>query len=142
MFDFLLILVLALLGFLAHVAKTRRWLELTLRGVIILVALLEGISVFSASAELFFNPWISSVLSSAMLISLLILFKPIRRCFSWIFTGLNLLITGQILLPLIRKKLKASEYFAQHKVFVPSSIPPFNRLIHLYEYRCLFTYMH
>jgi len=123
LFDFLLILILAVLGLLAHVAKKQRWLEAVLRGVIILISLLEGLSVFSASAELFFNPWVSSVLSSCMLSSILILFIPIRRCLSWILTGFNLVITGQILLPLIRKKVRKLEYFSQHKIFVPNSIP-------------------
>jgi len=129
--DFLLIMILALLGILAHVAQTRRWLEMVLRGLIILVALLEGLSVFSASAELFFNPWITSVLNSAMLTSILCLFIPIRRCLSWILTLLNLTVTGQIFLPLIRRKLKALEYFSQYKIFVPSSVP---HLIALFIY--------
>jgi hypothetical protein len=123
LFDFLLILILAILGFLSHVAKKHRWLEIVLRGFIVLIVLLEGFSVFSTSAELFFNPWVSSVLGTAAVASIVILFIHFRRGLSWAFTLLNLFVTGQIFLPLIRKKLKPLEYFSQNKIFVPSSIP-------------------
>jgi hypothetical protein len=53
----------------------------------------------------------------------LLLFLPIRQLASWLFTSLDLLITGQVLVPLIRKKVKATEYFLCKKIFVPSSFP-------------------
>jgi len=138
LYDFLLILILAVLGLLAHVAKTRRWLEWVLRSIIVLIVVLEGLSVFSASADLLFNPWTSAVLTTAMLATFLSLFIPVRHFLSLLFTGLDLLVTGQILLPLIRKKLKASEYFQQKKIFVPDSIP---HLIALFIYISTAAYL-
>lgn len=138
MFDFILILILAILGILAHVARTRHWLEIILRGLIVLVALLEGLSIFSATAELFFNSWISSVISSAMLATVLILFIPIRRSFSWVVTALDLFISGQVFVPLIRKKIKAADYFLQRKIFVPQSFP---HLMGLFVYISTLAYL-
>jgi len=122
LYDFLLILILALLGILAHVARKRRWLEWILRFVIFTVAILEGLLLI-APLELFISPWAINALSAAVLSTLLLLFMPIRRLFSWLFTGLDLLITGQILVPLIKKQVKAAEYFLQSKIFTPSSFP-------------------
>lgn len=123
MLDFFLILILAVLGILAHVARNKRWLEYILRGLFVLLALLEGISVVSPTAEVFFNPWICSVLGTAMMLSLLSLLKPFRKLLSWFLTFINLTVTGQIFLPLIRKKIKAMDYFIQNKIFVPTSVP-------------------
>ncbi len=123
MYDFLLILILSVLGILAHVAKTRHWLEIVLRSMIILIALLEGLSVFSATADVLFNPWTSMILTGTMITTFLSLFIHIRRLFSWIFTFLDLTVTAELIRPLIKKTLVAVDYFKSKKIFVPNSVP-------------------
>ncbi len=122
MYDFLLILILAVLGLLAHVARNRRWLEWILRIVICVVGLLEGLLLITP-VDLLFSPWVSSVLSVAFVCSLFVLFMPIRRLVSWFCTGLDLIITGQLFMPLIKKNIEAAEYFLTKKIFVPTSFP-------------------
>jgi hypothetical protein len=73
--------------------------------------------------ELFVSNWATSTLTAAVLVTVLILFMPIRRLFSWFFTGIDLLITGGILVPVINKQIKTTEYFLSNKIFVPSSFP-------------------
>ncbi len=138
MYDFLLILILAALGLLAHVAKTRRWLEWILRSVIVLIALLEGLSVFSTSAELLMNPWTNAVLTWTMVTTLASLLMPVRKVFSLLFSGIDLLFSGQLFVPLIKKNIRVIEHFQQYKVFVPSSIP---HLIALFIYISTIAYL-
>ena len=122
MYDFLLILILAVLGLLAHVARKHRWLEWILRFVIFAVATLEGLLLITP-LELFVSSLAINVLISTALISGLILFMPVRGLFSWLFTGIDLVITGQIFVPLIKKQINATQYFLSNKIFVPSSFP-------------------
>ncbi len=137
MLDFLLILILALLGLLAHVARKRRWLEWILRFVIVAVAVAEGLLLITP-LELFISFWAINALVFAVATTFLILFMPVRKGFSWLFTGADLLITGQILLPLIRKNIKAAEYFLSKKIFVPNSFP---HLMALFIYVTTFAYL-
>lgn len=122
MYDFLLILILAVLGLLAHVARNRRWLQWILRIVICIVAFLEGLLLITP-VDLFFSPWVSSVLAVAFFCSLLVLLMPVRRLVSWFCTGLDLIVSGQIFVPLIKKNINAAEYFLTKVIYVPSSFP-------------------
>jgi hypothetical protein len=58
--------------------------------------------------------------------TLLLLFIPIRKLVSVVFTGVELLVSGQFLIPLLplfRKVTTFREFWASRCIFVPSSIP-------------------
>jgi len=135
--DFILILILAILGLLSHVARKHRWLEWVLRSLILVVAAMEGLLLITP-LELFISPWAIGAFTLVVPVTFTLLFEPVRRLFSYLFTAIDLLITGQVLIPLIKKQVKASEYYLQHKIFVPSSFP---HLMALFIYVTTFAYL-
>ena len=126
-YDFLLIIIAAVLGLLAHLSRNRYWLAWILRTVIFTAGLCEFSWLFAASlgANGFTDsyPPAITILTILFPMTWLLLFMPIRELASGLFTSLDLIITGQVLVPLIRKKVKAADYFAKKKIFIPSSFP-------------------
>lgn len=125
--NFSLIVFIAVLGLLAHVAKNRTDLRWFLRALVCLVALLEGEFFFFCLGSATYS-W---AIAATAIATLLILFLPVRQFASWLFTSLDLIITLQVLVPVIRKKTKATEYFLRKKIFQPNSFP---HLIALFVY--------
>jgi hypothetical protein len=124
--DFFIVAFLGILGLLAHVARKRRWLEWFLRVFIGGTFLVEYFVYANRGPDLLFNPWASNILLCACITTLLLLFIPIRRVFSVVFTGIELVISGQIfipLLPLFRKVTTWAEFWTSRRIFVPASIP-------------------
>ncbi len=142
MYDFLLILIAAILGLLAHLSRNRHWLIWVLKAVIFMTGLLEFVWLTILSlgkyADTPFNSHQIAILMILFSATWLLLFMPVRQLASWLFTGLDLIITGQILVPVIRKKVKAAEYFLRKKVFVPSSFP---HLMALFIYITAIAYL-
>jgi len=127
--DFFLILTAALLGLLAHLAIKRDWLAWALKTLVFLAGLVESLWLVIASLRSYIGrPCDSLKITILTLLSpatCVILFIQARELVSALCTGLELIITGQILLPLIRKKVKATEYFLRKKIFIPTSFPHF-----------------
>ncbi len=74
----------------------------------------------------FFNPWITNTLLFACLTTFLLLFKAVRELISQFFTGLELLVSGQIFISLkalLGKSIAFKEFWQSRRIFVASSIP-------------------
>ncbi len=95
----------------------------------------EGILLLLTPLELFISNWATSALTATVVLTVLILFMPIRRLFSWLFTGIDLLITGRIWAPLIKKQIKAAEYFFEQQNLSTQLLPAFDGFIHLCHQR-------
>ncbi len=107
------------LALFAHLANDKPVLQWVLRAIIFGVGLLESLAlIFCGISDL--NAWIVTVAGAT---TLLLLFAPVRELASWFFTGLDLIITLQMLVPLIRKKVKPAEYFLSKKIFLSRSLP-------------------
>ena len=125
-YDFLIVGILAVLGLLAHAASKRRWLEGMLRVFIFTCFLVEYFVYANRGPDLLFNPWASSMLLFACVGTLLVLFIPVRRLVSVVLSAVELVFSGQILIPLLplfRKVTTWPEYWSSRKIFVPASIP-------------------
>ncbi len=122
MYELLFILIIATLGLLSHIAINHRKLKWLLRFIIGTISVMDA-ALFIRLKDVPDNFYLANIFAASSILSFLVLFLPFRKFISWLFTFLQLIITGQILLPVIRKKLKASEYFGQKRIFVPSSFP-------------------
>jgi membrane protease YdiL (CAAX protease family) len=127
--DLVVILVLCVLGLAAHGARNHAWLEWTLRVIFGFACIAEFYTVFSyypgrGDAS---SPWAQAVTLVMAVLTGLMLFKPCRKGFSYVFSGLNFLIGGQLFVSLARK-LSMAERFAADRIFVPESIPHLNGL--------------
>ena len=140
-YDILILLVIGIIGLLAHAARKRRWLEWLLRILIFNTFLFEFILYSNRTMELLFNRWASDILLASCIATPLILFIPARRFISSIFTALDLLISGQIfipLLPMFRKVTTLLEYWRIRAIFVPTSIP---HMVALYIFITIVAYL-
>jgi hypothetical protein len=125
-YDFFIVAALGVLGLLAHVASKRRWLEGMLRVFILGCFMAEYFVYCNRGPDLLFNPWASNMLLFACVATILVLFIPIRRVVSLALTGVELVLSGQILIPLLplfRKVTTWGDFWSSRRVFVPSSIP-------------------
>jgi hypothetical protein len=125
--DFLLILTASILGLLAHLARKNDWLTWVLKAAIFLAGFAEFVWLIILSLKNFIGresePQKITVLTLLAPATCLILFVQIRELVSRLCTFLELIMTLQILVPVIRKKVKPKEYFERKRIFVPTSLP-------------------
>ena len=114
MYTFLLVLVVAAFGLLAHIAQKNPRLQRALRLIILLVGIGEAALLAKQIGHGSHN---SFILAITCLMTFLILFRPFRQALSWFFTALNVICTGRILLALIRKKKERQSFFGKEKFF-------------------------
>ena len=84
--------------------------------------------------ELLFNPWVALDFVDCMRCHSLLLFKPVRKLVSLILTAFDLVISGQVfvpLLPMFRKLTTIKEFLLARTIFDPGSIP---HMVALYIY--------
>jgi membrane protease YdiL (CAAX protease family) len=127
MYDILLIFIVALLGLLAHVAKNKAWLYWILMAAIFTTGLCEFSWLLTALLRdgdfLDSHSSIITILKILCAATWILLLTPARELLSWLLTGINLIITGQILVPAIRRKVNAAQYFLRNRIFIASSFP-------------------
>src|SRR5579883_897127 len=129
MSDVIFILVLSIIGLLAHVARKQAWLEWLLRIIYILCCLAELFTVFNyypANPEIA-TPWNQFITLSMGVLTGAMLFRPVRQLISYGLSALDLLASGQLFFSLI-KKAPLKQAFQANRVFVASSIPHLNGL--------------
>lgn len=97
--DLLAIIGCCLLGLVAHGARQQRWLEWVLRilYVLVMVGELLGLSVTESGGEEMTELARLSTLSAAVICGL-ILFKPVREGLSYVFTAINQILSGRVIL--------------------------------------------
>ncbi|HEY9783766.1 MAG TPA: hypothetical protein V6D17_00090, partial [Candidatus Obscuribacterales bacterium] len=122
MFDFLVVLGCGILGLMAHGAQTRPWLEWILRAAIGLSFLVEALIAFggASAGDWRRNPWATSVLMGMCVLTGLLLFRVCRQGFSFLFTGIDAVVSFGFLVALKRKLSPAAALLT---VFIPTSIP-------------------
>ena len=134
MYELAIIITVAIIGLLSHLAKNHLFLERFLRFIILSVALYEAwIAIQRAQQKLYFSSdnYATTILFTTSLLTILILFISFRRILSWIITVVNLIITGQILAPFVFKNRKAIEFFSLKRIFIANS---FSHIIALFVY--------
>jgi hypothetical protein len=125
-YDFLILAALGVLGLLAHLATRHRWLEWLLRGLIFTVALFEWLLYSLRPPEIVFNAWASAIFLFICIATPLVLIIIMRRLTSHLLTGADMVISGQVFLPLLpmfRKVSSVQNLVASCRIFVPKSIP-------------------
>ncbi len=121
--EFIVVIFIAILGLLAHVAVRKRWLAWLLRTIIVISFLLDLLSLLSRTPELVLTPWATNVLTVMSLTTLLTLFIYFRRLVSLALTAIDSIVSLQIFLWLPKRTTSFKEFFASRRIFVPESIP-------------------
>lgn len=96
--DFIGIIGFCILGLIAHGAVNQRWLEWVLRVTYGLFFFGAAIGLMTMNATGLDSPWIYWVTLATTAASGLLLFHPMRRLFSLIFTVINQIVAGRWLL--------------------------------------------
>ncbi len=119
-----------MLALLSHLARKLRPIEYILRLSVLSIAIFESLlSIWLTQFPAL--SYLCITYGLAAISTFLILFKPCRQFMSWFITGIQTLITAEIIYPLIRKDIEAKKYFYHKRIFVPSSFP---HLIALFTY--------
>ncbi len=95
--DLIAIIGCSILGLMAHGAKRHAWLEWVLRVTICLFLFGELISLLDNPAAMADSPWGYYILLGTVVSSGLLLIKPGRVLFSYLFTIVNQIIAGRFL---------------------------------------------
>lgn len=96
--DLIAIIGCSILGLMAHGAKRHTWLEWVIRVTICLFLFGELISLLDNPQALTDSPWGYYILLGTVISSAVLLFKPGRVLFSYLFTIVNQLVAGRLLL--------------------------------------------
>jgi hypothetical protein len=147
--DLIVIFVLSVLGLAAHLAKSLPWIEWTLRVIYSFACAAELYTVFTyyPSRGDAASVWAGHVTLVMAVITGALLFKPVRRGLSYAFSGVNFLISGQLLLGLMGKPVLIDgepsptpmrARFQRERIFMEDSIPHMNGLwIYITTIGCL-----
>ncbi|MBY0359365.1 MAG: CPBP family intramembrane metalloprotease [Candidatus Obscuribacterales bacterium] len=139
-------MVCCVLGLIAQGCKKQPWLEWVIRVII-------GLFLFGEIIGLISNPlfvsgaWNISLLTSLVVVTTALLWKPGRKLISLMLTGLNQIISGRVLLafagriPTDSGKMTAAQAMLAERIFVPESIPHLNGMW-LYVTCLVFMLMH
>jgi hypothetical protein len=127
--DFVVILILSVLGLMAHGARNQPWMEWTLRVIYGIACVAElysastsGISTAEAPAA-----W-TQIVSAVMGVATgALLFRPVRRLISLVLSAIEFVVDGQLFVCL-RRKVSPREAFAAQRIFMPDSIPHMNAM--------------
>jgi len=127
MIDLLLILTASILGLMAHLARKKDLLSWFLKASIFLAGLVEFMWLILLSLKSFVGresePQKITILTLLAPATCLILFVHARELVSRLLTSLELIMTLQIFVPLIRKKINPADYFERKRIFLPASLP-------------------
>lgn len=129
MADLVVILLLSLLGLMAHGAKKHAWMEWTLRVIYAFACVCELFTVFAYFPQQLSttSPWTQGVTLVMAIVTGALLFQPIRQLFSYIFSAIEFVVGGQMFVA-IAHKLPMKAQFQADRVFVAASIPHMNGL--------------
>lgn len=122
MSDFIIVMGCGILGLMAHGAKTRPWLEWTLRFIIGGTFVGECLLAAGSLIDLGHNPWASGISIGMAVATGVCLASYGRKLYSAVFSFLDSIFSGAIAVALY-KKLPIPDVFAKIHVFLPSSIP-------------------
>ena len=120
--DLIVTIVCSVLALLAHASRRHAFLTILLRFLIILSFLSElmimaGLALSGKDVQ-----WGSQVVSVSALLTVLVLFEPMRKAISTGLGAIEYLVSGQLLVKLALK-LDLKQGFALAKTFVPQSVP-------------------
>ncbi|HEY9789095.1 MAG TPA: CPBP family intramembrane glutamic endopeptidase [Candidatus Obscuribacterales bacterium] len=129
MADLVVILVLSVLGLAAHGARSQPWIQWTLRVIYGFACVAELYTVFSyyptrADSA---SPWAQAVTLVMAVLTGIMLFKPVRQGLSYVFTGVDFLVGGQMIAAIIGKQ-PLKERFQSSRIFIAESMPHLNGL--------------
>jgi len=122
--DFITVMGCGILGLVAHAGRTRPWLEWVLR---FFIAAFFGVELLIATGafidlENHTNPWASGVAIGTAIATGFCLFFYGRKLYEIIFSLLENVFSGSILVALY-KKLPVKETISKLRVFIPTSLP-------------------
>ena len=123
--DLIAIIACCILGLIAHGSRSAHWLEWVIRITICVFIAGECLYILGAepSAQMTTNPYGYSLLVGCAIASTVLLFEPGRKLFSLLFTVIEQIIGGRVLLALMGKliapvKIETRERFPDHRVGV------------------------
>ena len=122
MSDFFIVMGCGILGLMAHGATTRPWLEWTLRFIIIVAFIGEGLLAAGALIDPSHNPWQSGVTIGTAVATGICLVLYGRKLYSAVFSFLDNIFSGAAAVALY-KKASVYDVFTKIHVFLPNSIP-------------------
>lgn len=120
--DFFIVMGCGILGLMAHGATTRPWLEWTLRFIIVIVFLGEGLIAAGALVDSGQNSWQGGIaIGTAVATGICLVFYG-RKLYSAAFSFLDNIFSGAAAVALY-KKASVYDVFTKIHVFLPNSIP-------------------
>lgn len=136
--ELVIVIVFAILGLAAQAAKKHKWLEWFLRVVVFITFIAEVLYlVFPPEGERL-TPWYYWINTTSCAATGLILFMLMRKLLAKVLGVINSLITGGLVIRLLRRRGGAAVPLISDPVFVAHSIPHMNGA---FLYICTMNYL-